>query len=434
MELSTDRCQLAVKSTSAGCSPFPIKSRHREHMAKPKILYADDEEINLSHFVMFFEHDFEILTAANGREALDLFTAHPDLALVISDQRMPEMTGVKLLSEIYQINPDPIRIILTAYADVNDITEAINQGHIYQYVQKPWQFEELHRVLQQAVDKYRLLQENKKLIVLLDEKNKLLTAANQQLAADLALQQKLEHQRREAEVKMLSQAKLASLGEIATGIAHEINQPLTYIQIILQSAERDIERGDLDLKELTADIRESTRQVRRITNIINHLRTFGRADSESMTDLALPAIFNETLILYREKLRINSITLETSSAEDLPLIHGNATQLEQVFINLIQNAIDAVAGTATPTITVGFAHQDGMVRSTFTDTGCGMEEQLVSKIFEPFFTTKPIGKGTGLGLSIVYGIIVDHGGTIECHSHPGQGCQFVISLPAQAPS
>jgi len=398
-------------------------------MPKPKILYADDEEINLSHFVMFFGKDFEVLTAINGQEALDIFTAQQDLAVVVTDQRMPEMTGVQLLSEIYQVNPDPIRIILTAYADLNDITEAVNQGHIYQYIQKPWKFEELHQVLHQAVDKYHLLQENKKLILMLDEKNQLLTAANQQLAADLALQQKLEQQRREAEVRMLSQAKLASLGEIATGIAHEINQPLTYIQIILQSTGRDVEQGNLNLDELAADIKESTRQVQRITQIIHHLRTFGRADSGELVDLSLPAIFSDTLILYRQKLRINSIALEAPIDPELPNICGNPTQLEQVFINLLQNAFDALVGVVNPTITVDFVLKDDTIVTTFADNGCGIGKQVVDKIFEPFFTTKPIGKGTGLGLSIVYGIIADHGGTIECQSQVGEGCRFVIALP-----
>lgn len=399
-------------------------------MTKPKILYADDEEINLSHFVMFFEHDFEILTAINGREALRIFTEQEDLAVVITDQRMPEMTGVKLLSEIYQINPDPIRIILTAYADIRDITAAINQGHIYQYIQKPWKFDELHIILRQAVDKYRLLKENKRLITLLDQKNQLLTAANQQLAADLALQQRLEHQRREAEIKMLSQAKLASLGEIATGIAHEINQPLTYIQLILQSTARDIERGTLDLQELTADIDESTNQVRRITQIINHLRTFGRADSGELTDLSLPAIMSNALILCQQTLRLKTIDLQTTAPPELPLTHGNATQLEQVFINLFQNAIDALEGISNPAIAIRFTHQNGMVVTSFGDNGCGIDAESATKIFEPFFTTKPFGKGTGLGLSIVYGIIADHGGTIECQSSPGQGCRFIITLPA----
>ena len=399
-------------------------------MTQPVILYVDDEEINISSFVMFFGEEFEILTARNGQEALRLFASRKDLAVVITDQRMPEMSGVKLLSEIYRLNPEPIRIILTAYADIHDITEAINLGHIYQYVQKPWAFDKLHLILKQAVDKYRLVQENKSLLSLLAEKNKLLTKANQQLAADLALQQRLETERREAEVKMLAQAKLASLGEITTGIAHEINQPLTYIQIILQAAGRDIERGDLDLSELAVEIPEATRQIHRITRIISHLRTFGRADSGEMTDLALPSILNNTLILYREKIRLHGIYLETTSPPAFPLIHGNATQLEQVFINLIQNAIDAIEGVPKPTISVRFTHTGEKVVVTFTDNGCGFDERIAAKVFEPFFTTKPIGKGTGLGLSIVYGIITDHNGTIECQSRPGHGCKFIITLPA----
>lgn len=401
-------------------------------MTKPTILYVDDEEINISNFVMFFEDTFEVLTAKSGAEALDLFKARNDLAVVITDQRMPEMTGVALLSEIYRINPEPIRIILTAYADIHDITEAINLGHIYQYVQKPWIYDKLHLVLKQAIATFRLVQENKELLVQLAEKNRLLTAANAQLAADLALQQRLEQERREVEVKMLSQAKLASLGEIATGIAHEINQPLTFIQIILQATARDIELEELDLNELSADILESTRQIRRITRIINHLRTFGRADSGEMSVLSLPDILSNTLILYREKLRANSITLETESAPDLPAIHGNATQLEQVLINLLQNAIDAMEGIRKPRITIHFGHLAGRATITFSDNGPGLDADIATKIFEPFFTTKPIGKGTGLGLSIVYGIVTDHNGTIECQSRPGHGCRFVITLPAVA--
>ncbi len=413
-------------------SPPPANHQHRalETMTKPKVLYVDDEEINLANFVMFFENEFDILTAQSGKDALKLFSDHQDLAVVVSDQRMPEMTGVKLLAEIYAINPDPIRIILTAYADIRDITDAINQGHIFQYVQKPWHFNELQLILRQAVDKYRLIQQNKELLVLLDEKNQLLTAANRQLEADLALQQRLEQARREAEVKMLSQSKLASLGEIATGIAHEINQPLTFIQIALQAAGRDIENGTLDLNELNADIQESIKQVRRITKIINHLRTFGRADSSDFTELSLPDILSNSLILYQEKLKVNGIGLESSTAPDLPLVRGDAVQLEQVFINLIQNAIDALAGAPSPRITIDFRHQDETVMVTFSDNGCGVPPPVITKIFEPFFTTKPIGKGTGLGLSIIYGIIADHNGTIECQSPPGQGCRFIITLPA----
>lgn len=366
----------------------------------------------------------------NGREALPIFSARNDLAVVVTDQRMPEMSGVKFLSEAYRINPDPIRILLTAYSDVHDITEAINLGHIHQYVQKPWKFDELHLILRSAVDKFKIAQENKHLLALLDQKNRQLTAANLQLAADLKLQQELERQRREAEIKMLSQAKLASLGEIATGIAHEINQPLTYIQIVFQSAARDIEKHCLDIEELGNDIEESIRQIRRITTIINHLRTFGRADSSDNADISLPCVLEGTLVLYRESLRLKNITLHINAEEGLPLVHGNVNQLEQVFNNLLQNAIDALAGTSNPTIAICFETTGNRVVTSLSDNGSGIDEEILTKIFEPFFTTKPTGKGTGLGLSIVYGIIADHNGTIDCQSSPGQGCRFTISLPA----
>lgn len=401
-------------------------------MVKPVLLYIDDEEINLSNFVLFFQNDFEILTALNGREALPIFANRADLAVVITDQRMPEMSGVKFLSEAYRINPDPIRILLTAYSDVNDITEAINLGHIHQYVQKPWKFDELHLILRSAVDKFKISQENKHLLTLLDQKNRLLTTANLQLEADLKLQQELESQRRDAEIKMLSQAKLASLGEIATGMAHEINQPLTYIQILLQSTAKDIDAQCLDLKELRTDIDESIRQIRRITTIINHLRTFGRADSGDTDDVSLPKVLEGTLVLYSESLRLKNIQLQITTEQDLPLVHGNMNQLEQVFNNLLQNAIDALTGTENPAITIDFYHKDGQVVTTFSDNGSGIGQKILTKIFEPFFTTKPTGKGTGLGLSIVYGIIADHNGTIECQSNPGQGCRFTFSLPALA--
>lgn len=403
---------------------------NKKSLAKPVILYIDDEEINLSNFVLFFQNDFEILTALNGREALPIFAARHDLAVVVTDQRMPEMSGVKFLSEAYQINPDPVRILLTAYSDVNDITEAINLGHIHQYVQKPWKFDELHLILRSAADKFRITQENKHLLTLLDQKNRLLTAANLQLEADLKLQQQLEFQRRDAEIKMLSQAKLASLGEIATGIAHEINQPLTYIQIVLQSTALDIGKNCLDLEELRYDIDESVRQIRRITTIINHLRTFGRADSGDSDDVSLPSVLEGTLVLYSESLRLKNITLDITVANDLPLVHGNVNQLEQVFNNLLQNAIDALSGIASPAIAISFDARDGLVVTTFSDNGSGIGQEILTKIFEPFFTTKPTGKGTGLGLSIVYGIIADHNGAIECQSHPGQGCRFTITLPA----
>lgn len=145
-------------------------------MEKIKILYVDDEKANLLNFKIAFKRHFEIFTAMDGREALEIFDDHPDIAIVVADQRMPGMTGVELLSEILSINADVIRIILTAYTDVADIIDSINKGRIFHYIVKPWDENELLQLLNKAQNTYLLVQENKRLLHELDEKNRALKA------------------------------------------------------------------------------------------------------------------------------------------------------------------------------------------------------------------------------------------------------------------
>lgn len=398
-------------------------------MSKPKILYVDDEQINITTFTLSFEEQYDILPAYSGREALALFAEHPDIAMVVADQRMPGMSGVELLTTIYKMNPDPMRIILTAFSDFADIIEAVNQGHIYQYIQKPWFHEEVSQILTRALSQFTLIKENKFLLTEMEDKNNQLHQANIQLAEELKIKEDLEQKRRAIEVKMLSQAKLASLGEIATGIAHEINQPLTFIQVMMEAAERDIHSHSLDEDELLEDVVECRKQIRRISQIIDHLRTFGREDSTTFAELNLPDILENALILFNKKIQVNNITLVKKITKKLPLIKGNPTQLEQVFINLIQNSIDALHDTKEPAIDITFHPKGNNLLISFKDNGCGTPDHICSKIFEPFFTTKDTGKGIGLGLSITYGIINNHGGTIECVPTSDKGTEFLITLP-----
>ena len=209
--------------------------------SKPKILYVDDEPINLKTFKAAFSEDFEVITAETGAEGLNIFNEYIDdgLAVVISDQRMPSMTGVDFLERVHQLNPMPIRIILTAYSDFYDISEAVNKGHIYQFIQKPWEYKTLRPILLRAVDVYTLAKHNEQLISDLEQSNQQLLESNQRLQDELENRKEEEKKRRDAEIMMLSQAKLASLGEMATGIAHEVNQPLSYINVILQGRIRD---------------------------------------------------------------------------------------------------------------------------------------------------------------------------------------------------
>jgi C4-dicarboxylate-specific signal transduction histidine kinase len=231
------------------------------------------------------------------------------------------------------------------------------------------------------------------------------------------------------ELKALTQDKLASLGEIATGIAHEINQPLSYIKVILQTTLEDFTSGNLESSEVTEDFQESLRQFGKITNIISHLRTFGRSDVTQFTSVKLIDVLDDALILMKERLRNRNITFTMQAAEDLPMIYGNHVKLEQVFINLIQNSMDAMEEQGKGKIVITAAAENELVLITFADTGTGIAPQLHEKIFEPFFTTKEAGKGTGIGLSIVYGIMQEHKGLITCQPAENKGTTFLLKLP-----
>ncbi|QTA87352.1 PAS domain S-box protein [Desulfonema magnum] len=243
-----------------------------------------------------------------------------------------------------------------------------------------------------------------------------------------------EKELRKKQAQLLQASKMASLGEISTGIAHEINQPLTYISGFIQTLARDIRENLLDFEEVKADLKTSLRQVGRITDIIQHLRTFGRSNAKLTELVCLKTVVNNTLLLMGERIRLRNIALIRNVESHLPAVRGNSNQLEQVFINLLQNATEALRnhiGNAELRVDISVSEDRKTVIITITDNGEGIEQNHLDKIFEPFFTTREVGKGTGLGLSIVYGIIREHRGTITCKSEKNKGAAFTITLPTK---
>jgi len=252
---------------------------------------------------------------------------------------------------------------------------------------------------------------------------------SQLLLEEMEERKRAEEERRQLEVKALAQSKLATIGQVATGLAHEINQPLTYISTITQVVQEDIRLGEIDHQRFTQQLSECYRQVGRIIKIVQHLRAFGRADEMEMGPVSVEDVVDNAMLLMGERLRLSDVHLESSIVDDLPRIRGNAYQLEQVFINFFQNSLDAVEGrTSGAEITISASVAGQLVRVQFSDNGVGIPPEHIDHIFDPFFTTKPVGEGTGLGLSVVYGIIRDHGGTIACSTELGKGTTFVIHL------
>lgn len=220
--------------------------------------------------------------------------------------------------------------------------------------------------------------------------------------------------------------KLASIGRLAGGVAHEINNPL---MVILGRAELAL----MDLPEdhaASADLEIIVSETKRIANIVKNLLRFSRQDQqESLLPVEVNEIVDRAVELTRYQMTVDNITIETRYAPNLPAILGNAGQLQQVFTNVIINAYQAMAPQGGR-LTVETRVRNGRVEVLFADTGCGIPPEQIKRIFEPFFTTKNEQEGTGLGLSVSYGIIADHGGEIQVQSEVGRGSTFTISLPA----
>lgn len=243
-----------------------------------------------------------------------------------------------------------------------------------------------------------------------------------------------EQELREKQEQLVQAGKLATLGELTTGVAHELNNPLNNIGLFLGNSIDLIEMGQIDTTRILRDLRGASQQVRKASEIISHLRTFGRAAPVGHEQMAINQVIRRALSLMQEQFRIRQITVELDLDSAEPLVMGSPIQLEQVCINLLANARDALADAQGRLIKISSAVSNDLVIITFSDTGPGIPSGLEQRIFDPFFTTKEVGKGTGLGLSITYGILKDHKGTISLDTSVKDGATFRIELPLAVPA
>jgi PAS domain S-box-containing protein len=240
--------------------------------------------------------------------------------------------------------------------------------------------------------------------------------------------------RKSLERQLLNTEKLASLGTLAAGVAHEINNPLGimlgFCELLLEKSEPGtMEHNDLKIIE---------RHGLHCKSIVERLLSFARISEEAEELSDLNTNVESILSVVRHTLEMNNIQLATSLTQGLPAVRGDSRGIQQVLLNLISNAIHAMDGQGTLTVVTRQGKKPGWVEVVVSDTGCGIGKDVMQKIFDPFFTTKKVGDGTGLGLSVSYGIISNYGGSIECESQteedaPGQsGTAFTITLPSGA--
>jgi C4-dicarboxylate-specific signal transduction histidine kinase len=238
-----------------------------------------------------------------------------------------------------------------------------------------------------------------------------------------------EQELREKQEQLVQAGKLATLGELTTGVAHELNNPLNNIGLFVGNVLDRVRADRFDKDAIVHDLENAMEQVRKATAIILHLRTFGRAAPISLEPVDVDEVIERSLLLMQEQLRLRAIDVELDLCSDELIVLGNAIQLEQVFINLLTNARDALAESRGKTIRIGTSREGDWVRMRFADTGPGIPRELEKRIFDPFFTTKEVGTGTGLGLSITYSIVKEHGGEITVETGRGRGASFLIALP-----
>jgi two-component system NtrC family sensor kinase len=242
-----------------------------------------------------------------------------------------------------------------------------------------------------------------------------------------ALKEREKSQQAESEIRLIQSEKQASVGKLAAGVAHEINNPLT---AVLTFTHMILRRTDLP-DEVRSDLETVATQTERVRDIVKSLLDFSRQSAMAPEALDVNRLVQESVSLLENQALIKGIDLKFSGEPDLPLFILDHNQCLSVLINMIINALDATPSGGKVHIETrkSAAHGETGVKIIVSDTGTGIKPEYMSKLFDPFFTTKEVGKGTGLGLSVSEGIVHRHGGTISVRSTPGTGTTFTIWLP-----
>ena len=403
--------------------------------------------IVVASVTLFFERSWVIYgTILKDRQALQ--NAHEELlylnqnleqlvekrteALVISEQkyrRIFEVSKDMILvtrkdGRILNINPAGKNMI--AVDDANGI-DAIDNQSFQKFLSNPDDWEAISRHIE---DRGFISSEEFDLVLKNGSRRRVLLSGS--LAKSTSDDGETIHflikdieQRRLMQKQMAQADKLASIGELSSGIAHEINNPLGiilgYTQLLL--------RGEDVASNRFNDLKTIEKHVQSCKAIVEDLLNFARTSSPQKENLDIHTVVDEVIGFVRHHSNLENIHIQTDFAPQLPQALIDEKKIKQVLINLLMNAIHAVERKGTITIATGINHKTGRITVEVSDTGHGIDTKNLPRIFDPFFTTKPTGEGTGLGLSVSYGIIKGHGGNISVKSEPGQGAAFTLSLP-----
>jgi len=415
----------------------------------PPVVYVVDDDPGMRQTVIdilalagIAAEGFGSGRAAEARCADD----RPDLAVV--DQRLPDTTGIALSASLKSADPDLGVILLTGYASTDSAIAAV--GVADDYLTKPVPPDEFVRSVKAGLDRTRLRRENRQLVARLQqlnasleatvaERTRELEAAHEQALKDQAIQHRLQAQsaRQRLENRLHQAERLESLGQLAGGVAHDFNNLLA---VILNCA-AFVAKATADNDSARADVEQIRAAAERAAALTRQLLIFGRREQARPEALDLSLITADLQGLLARSIGEN-IELIVHPEAGLPAVHADRGQIEQVLVNLVVNARDAMPDGGRLTIETTLAQLGDdeallhpnvgpgrFVVLSVSDTGVGMSPDVVRRIFEPFFTTKPTGQGTGLGLATVHGIVTAAGGNLSVHSRPGAGTSIRAFFP-----
>jgi signal transduction histidine kinase len=386
------------------------------------VLLVDDEENVLRSLERVLRKEpYKIVTATSGKEGLAIL-CNMQVQLIVSDQRMEGMTGIEFLESARDMCPETVRILLTGYSDLKTVEEAINRVEIYRFLNKPWNEEDLKSTIRQGLAKWKLKKENERLFRIIEKQNQRLRQYNEKL------EQMVEQRTlalKEAQSQLIQSEKMASLGVLAGGVAHEINNPLGGILGITQLLLMKYP----DNGELGQDLKTIEQAGLHCSKIVKNLLSFSRkSDPSEREPVVITDLIKQIIMLTGHLFRHNNIELRKEFPSDFPALMVNTKQLQQVMVNLLVNAQQSMNRGGVVCVR-GCLEETGEVTIEVEDQGSGIPDDIINKIFDPFFTTKEEGAGTGLGLSVCYRIVQEHGGRIEVDTEPGKGTCMKVILP-----
>ena len=426
-----------------------------------RVLLVDDDPIlrtQIKHLASRFVA--EIRVAADGLEGLEVWRQwRPDV--VVTDILMPRMNGLQMSEAIKAEDPDAQIVVITSDKDSESLRHALALG-VERYIGKPVEMHLLADAIakcvrdRQQTEELRLTRQVAKLTQALQQQLEEKERAEQALHKEKAEQQVLIERLEEAHNQLLQSEKMASIGQLAAGVAHEINNPVGYINSNLGALQKYIagllrliaayeeHDGELDpasqtrLAELKREIDidyvredvaslldESLGGLQRVKRIVQDLKDFSHVSDSEMLWANVENGIESTLNVVWNELKYKVEVVRDYGG--IPEIECIPSQLNQVFMNLLLNAAQAIAEHGV--ITLRTRQVGDEVSVEISDTGAGIRPEIINRIFDPFFTTKPVGVGTGLGLSITHGIVRKHGGRVEVDSAPGLGTTFRVVLP-----